>query len=171
MAAKYLRTASGVGHPNTTDVLIKNSATIQIGDFVRSYVAGVCEVAIAARPILGVVVGVVDADGLPVDPDSGTLDTYTVAADNQTVGLKKAQVIISKDAIFSVDVDGTIGTTNTSNLRGATLDLTDENSAAESSALRNASGQLYSHGVDPEDSRNLLVSIMESEMDGTIAYS
>jgi hypothetical protein len=138
---------------------------------VRSYVAGIAEVAVAARPVLGVVVGVVDSMGLPVDPDSGTLDTYTVASDNQTVGLKKAVVMMSKDAIFSADVDGTIGTTNTSNLRGCTLDITDENSVAETSALRNASGQLYSHGVDPEDSTRLLVSIMESEMDGTIAYS
>lgn len=170
MAFLYRRTASGVGHPNTTDVLIKNSATIQIGDVVRSYVAGVCEVNIAAKPSLGVVVGVVDADGLPVDPDSGTLDTYTVASDNQTVGLKRAQVILSKDAVFSADVDGTIGTTNTSNLRGCTIDLTDENSLAETSALRNASGQFYSHGVDPEDSGNLLVSIMESEFDGAASY-
>lgn len=170
MAFKYVRTGNGVTHPSTVPVLIKNSATIQIGDMVRSYVAGVAEVSIAAKPILGVVVGVVDSMGLPVDPDSGTLDTYTVASDNQTVGLKKAIVMTSKDAIFSGDVDGTIGTTNTSNLRGCTFDLTDENSIAETSALRNSTGQLYGHGTDPEDSTRLLVSIMESELDGTIAY-
>lgn len=168
---KYKGIKNGVTHPTTEEVIITNSATIQIGDMVRSYVDGFVEVAVAARPILGVVVGVVDSKGLPVDPDSGTLDTYTVASDNETVAQKRAVVITDRNALFSADVDGTIGTTNTSNLRGANLDLTDENSVAETSAVRNASAQLYSYGTDPDDSTNLLVSIMESEKDGANAYS
>lgn len=168
---KYKYTKNGVTHPNTEEVIITNSATIQIGDMVRSYVDGFVEVAVAARPILGVVVGVVDSKGLPIDPDSGTLDTYTVASDNETVDKKRAVVMTDRNAVFSGDVDGTIGTTNTSNLRGASLDLTDENSIAETSAVRNASAQLYGYGTDPDDSTNLLVSIMESEKDGANAYS
>lgn len=171
MAFKYLRSKGGVPHPNTEDVLIKNSAVITIGDVVRSYVAGYGEVAVAARPVLGVVVGVVDKNGLPVDPDAGSLDTYTVASDNQTVAMKRMQVITSKDAVFSASQDGTVGATNDSELRGCTMDLVNEHTLDESTALRNASGQFYCLGADPEDATRILCSIMEHEDDGTIAYS
>jgi hypothetical protein len=50
------------------------------------------------------------------------------------------------------------------------MDLADETQLDESTALRNATGQFYCHGVDPDDSTRILCSIMEHEDNGTLTY-
>jgi len=69
-------------------------------------------------------------------------------------------------------VSGTIGTTVDSELPGARLDINsagnNEDELLESTATRTISTPAthYSHGVDPNDSGNLLVSVNMSEMYG-----
>lgn len=152
-------------------VIIDNSDTIQLGDMVKTYNAGNAEVATAARPIGGVVHDVMTKDCVRPTPDSGTQDTFTVASDNETVAQIAALIDFDTDSIYSGDVDGTLGTTNSSDKIGASFDITDENSVAETSALRNAQGQLFGWGADPDDTTRVLVSIMESETRAGGVYS
>lgn len=163
MAFKFKKSLTGHAAPVLTRVIIDNSDVIQLGDAVKVYNAGNAEVATAARPIAGFVHAVVSSTGLQPTPDTGTTDTWTVASDNETVAQIACLIDMSTDSIYSGDVDGTINTTNSSAKQGASFDLTDENSIAETTALRNSAGQLYGWGTDPDDSGNLLVSIMESE--------
>jgi hypothetical protein len=163
MAFKFHKSLLGAGAPPLVRVIIDNSDTITLGDMVKVYNAGNAEVATAARPLFGPVHAVVDANGLQPTPDTGTVDTWTVASDNETVALKAVLADPSIHSIYSATVTGTINTTATSGKMGVSLDLDSEAAVLESSAARNAQGQLYSWGPDPADSTRLLVSIMESE--------
>lgn len=171
MPAVYHSSKIGDGAPVLTRIVIDNSDVIRIGDFVRAYNAGHIEVAVAARPLFGVVHAVEDIDGLQPTPDSGTLDTFTVASDNETVAQIAALVDTSIHSVYSCDQDGTLGTTNSSDQVGASFDLADEETVDESTSLRTGPGQLYGWGADPEDSTRVLVSIMESELHSSGVYS
>lgn len=170
MAFKFKKSLSGNSAPVLVRVIIDNSDVIQLGDAVKVYNAGNAEVAATGNPLAGFVHAVVDKNGLQPAPDSGTTDTWTVEADNETDKELAVLIDLSLDSIYSGDVDGTIGTTGTSNKMGCSLDLTDENSIAETSATRIISAQLYGWGTDPDDSGNLLVSIKESERTGLLVY-
>lgn len=170
MAFKFKKSLRGHSAPVLVRVIIDNSDVVQLGDAVKVYNAGNAEIATAGAPIAGFVHAVVDANGLQPAPDSGTTDTWTVESDNETDKQLAVLIDMDLDSIYSGDVDGTIGTTGTSNKQGCSLDLTDENSIAETSATRTATAQLYGWGTDPDDSGNLLVSIKESERTGALTY-
>lgn len=170
MAFKFKKSLSGNSASVLVRVIIDNSDVVQLGDAVKVYNAGNAEIATAGAPLAGFVHAVVDANGLQPTPDTGTTDTWTAAATNETVAQWAVLIDMSLDSIYSGDVDGTIGTTVTSNKMGISVDLTDENSIAETSATRTATAQLYGWGTDPDDSGNLLVSIKESERTGALTY-
>ena len=65
----------------------------------------------AGNTIIGVLISVGALAGPNVTPDSGTTDTWTVAADNETVAKKYAVIDASPWAIFSANLDATIHTT------------------------------------------------------------
>lgn len=92
-------------------------------------------------------------------------NTYTAASDNQTVGLVKAEVDISKFSLYSAEEDAAIGTTTGSNLPGYFTDLIDEDTLDESDAETGVA-QYAIHGVDPNDSARAIVSIAESQVFG-----
>ena len=94
--------------------------------------------------------------------------TFTTASDNQTVAQVKAEIDISKETVYSAEVDATIGTTTGSNLPGYFMDITDEDTLDESTAATTAA-QYASHGVDPDDSTKATVSIFESVVFGPLA--
>lgn len=149
--------------PTVFEYIIDNSDTITIGDAVMMNTDGHVVVATAGEEVLGIVVGVVDADGKAIDADSGTLHDYTVDSDNETVGQKKAQVIISKTALFANDSSGTLATTNLLQF----FDLTSESQIDQSSA-GDVSGQFQLIGLDPDndaDASKGLFKIAESMMD------
>lgn len=170
MAFKYHKSLQGAGAPALVRVIIDNSDTITLGDMVRVYNAGDAEVAAAGKPIFGVVHAVVNKAGQRPTPDSGTTDTWTVAADNETVAQLAVLVDPSPLSIYSGAQDGTVGTTNSSQKPGAAFDLADEATISETSAVRTGQAQLYGHGVDPNASTRILVSILESEMRAGGAY-
>jgi len=156
-------------------ILLKSEVTFSVGQAVRSYVAGVVEHSVAATPVLGILVGIVDSKGNPIRPGSivagtafdNTVTTVTTGAGNTTYyGL----VEIGTDTIFSVAVNGTIGTTVDSELRGCKIDIDSANTeygrVLESTATRTVAttANFYCHGVDPKDATRLLVSIANDEM-------
>jgi len=75
--------------PTLLAVIAKNSVAFTVGDMVRINTAGFGDIVDADEDISGVLVGVTDKDGKALSPDSGTLDTYTMASDNQTNAAKK----------------------------------------------------------------------------------
>jgi hypothetical protein len=56
------------------------SVVYQKGDLIRINNAGTASLVTAGDLVLGIVESVVTANGLPVTPDSGTTDTWTMAA-------------------------------------------------------------------------------------------
>lgn len=166
---------------NTELVLLGNSQTFEVGDVVKSYdnTADAADLGAAAAPLLGVIMSICDKDGNPIKKSTNTAgsantpdtQTVTTAADNTTSKTYYAQIETSKFAIYSAPVSGTLGTTVSSNGRGCRLDINsaggDYGQLLETTATRTATvtANFYSHGVDPDNSSNLLVSIANHEFD------
>jgi len=172
MALNFIRTVGGVGR-KLEKVLLANSQTVEVGDAIEMYTTGKATLATAAHFVGGVVASLCDKDGLPIqasDPVAGTasgVDTRSVAT--STTGTSYAMVDFGTDTIYSAAVEGTIGTTNDTDLPGCHIDI---NSAGaeygellETTATRTegTEANFYSWGVDPNDSTRLLVSIAMSE--------
>lgn len=119
----------------------------------------------AIRTLKGVGVETTGAAGAETGSFAGT---FTTASDNQTVAKVSAEVDISKETLYSAEVDATIGSTTGSNLPGYFMDLIDEDTLDESDAATTA-GQYATHGVDPDDSTKALVTIFESVVFGPLS--
>jgi hypothetical protein len=178
MAAIYKGSKDGT-HQVLEKVLLYNSLTLEIGDLVETATYGYGNVSAAGAIALGFIVGFCDKNGQPLETGrttagtakSPSVTTVTTAATNTTTQTYWAWVDTSKSSKYSISVSGTLGTTNASNLRGCRIDI---NSAGaeygqvlETTATRTAAtdANLYSYGLDPEDSTRLIVSIALSETD------
>jgi hypothetical protein len=159
----YRRSMISADQPQLFYFIIDNSDTISVGDAVMLNTDGHVVVATAGEELLGVVQGVVDANGLPVSCDSGTVDTWTVDSDNETVDMCKAAVILDKYALYSHDVGTDLATTNLMQF----ADITNEH-AINYSSLSDSNGQFQLVGLDPDsdgDASKGLFKIAESQMD------
>lgn len=111
---KYVGQLNGAENPILRTYLIKNSASVAVGEAL-TFSSGV-DSAAAGNKVVGVCVGIVDKDGIDLDNTAWTVDgtwvsstkTYTAAADNVTVGYVRAQVIADKEALFYNDSDATL---------------------------------------------------------------
>lgn len=110
----------------------------------------------------GVGLNTTGAAGAAVGSYAGT---FTTASDNQTVAKVRADIDISKETLYSAEVDATIGTTTGSNLAGYKMDLTDEDTLDESTAAT-TTAQYNTWGVDPNNSARAIVNIYESQVFG-----
>ena len=172
MALNFVKTVGGVGR-KLHKVLLADSQTVAIGDVIETYTTGEGVLQTAAHFVGGVVTVFVDANGMPIkqdNPVAGTasgVDLRSVATG--TDGVTYALVDFGTDTVYSAEVSGTLGTTASSNLQGAHLDIdsanTDYGRLLESTATRTegVEANFYSWGVDPNDSTRLLVSIAMSE--------
>lgn len=150
----------GTVAPNAT--IIANSQVIVVGDAVKSASGFITPAAITSAAIAGIVVSVLDANGIPVTPDAGTTDTWTVASDNQTNAQKYAQIDESPFTIYSFKIDNTPGTTTGSNLRNYYADFTDHSQLSEGSTA--TTGKVIRLlGVDPDDATRVLGTINKPE--------
>lgn len=165
--------------------ILGNSITVPIGILVEGR-SGFAVLNTVGHAILGVVVGLIDANGNSVfgslaalggatvsgSPSSGSVVT---GGSNQTADFIAARIETSKKAIFSADVTGTIGTTTTSNLQGGWINpATGSLTVDETTQTRTiTTGRtLKNWGTDPYDSTRLLVSINSSELwDAQIALA
>lgn len=95
--------------PTELTITGANSVVFQKGDLIRVNNAGFGALVTSGDLVLGVVTAVTDANGQPIDPDSGTTDTYTMASDNQTVAQKKVKYIPAlQDYLFYNTADSAI---------------------------------------------------------------
>lgn len=164
--------------------IMTNSLTFYVGECVLSYSAGVAAKGLAGAPILGVIVGFENADGSPIRPTqvtkgttayNGSVEQHTADSDNQTVAKRLAVICFDQTVLFSAEVSGTIGTTGTSDLPGAGIDIDSANTnyrrLLETTATRTAAtitnfvtgANSQGTSYDPDDSTRLLVRINCSE--------
>lgn len=151
---------SGTVAPHNT--IIANSITVTLGDAVKSATGFLTNASVTSAAIAGIIVAVVDKNGLPIDPDSGTADSYTTASDNQTNAKKNAIIDESPFTIYSFKIDAAPGVTTGSNLRNYYADFADKTQLSESSTA--TTGKVVRLlGVDPEDSTRVLGTINKPE--------
>lgn len=150
--------------------IIGDSKTVTIGDFVHLE-SGFIDIASATERILGVVIGIVDRDGINMDQSNVTKEgtwttsTHTYVTDSDNTTSEQARVLVDVDpfSVWSCEPDCTIGTSPGSNLAGYTTEILDEDELDEDSAHATNAQQLFIWGVDPEDSARALVSIAEHQ--------
>ncbi len=118
--------------------------------------------------VLGHIKAIVTYDGVGVTSDGagGSFSgTYTTDAANTTTGLKtSAMVDVSKETLYSVAPDGTIGANDT-DLMGYHVDLANEYETSEATGTT-ATAQYTIHGLDPADALRHIVNIYESVIFG-----
>jgi hypothetical protein len=84
------------------------SVVYQKGDLIRVNADGTASLVTTGDLVLGVVEGVVDANGLPIDRDSGTTDTWTMAS---TTSNKVQYIPALQQYLFYADSDGSLTAT------------------------------------------------------------
>ena len=166
---------SGTLNPHGAPVLrkeiITNSISVVMHDSIKLS-SGFAALNTAGVLTFGHVTGVSTANGVGVNTtgaagaDIGSfVGTYTAASDNQTVAKVTVECDISKFTLYNAEVSATIGTTTGSNLSGYNMDLSDENTLDETSAVT-TTAQYYSHGLAPSNSAQAYVNIRESVVFG-----
>ena len=109
----FRKSLQGAQEVAQLDLIGANSVVFQVGDLIRVNTSGFAALATAGDLILGVVTGVVSKNRTTIDPDSATLDTYTMASDNQTVAQKRVKYIPAlQDYLFYNDADDSLASTN-----------------------------------------------------------
>jgi len=166
MAFKYKGSVTPTAGQVLKEIVIANSKTITVGDVVQ-IASDFADLAGAGTVVYGVVVGITKENGeVPADNGAGGAfsDTYTTAADNQTVAKIKAKVDVSKNSLWSAPADANLGTTTGSDYvhGGVYFDVVAASDTLDESTAGATVRQFYSHGVDPQDSTRVIVSIAES---------
>lgn len=110
---QFRKSLDGTAAPAELSLIGANSVVFQVGDLIRVNTGGFAALATAGDLILGVVTGVTDKNDNRTDADAGTLDTYTMASDNQTVAQEKVRYIPAlQPYLFYNDADADLATTN-----------------------------------------------------------
>ena len=175
---KYRENLLGEGGRILRKVVLDASIDWQVGDVVSGGTGGegfngeVIVTDTASYHVVGVIQAIITDKGVsPSDNGCGGafVDQYRTAANNETAAKVSALVDISPFSVYSADLDDTIGTTTGSNRAFYYFNL-DSGSAnhqldeASAKAPSTGNGQFVSHGLDPQDTNNLLVSINRSFM-------
>lgn len=168
---EYRGQLNGADNPVTLECPIKNSATVKVGDMVYNDGNGITR-STSSTLILGVVVGIVndngiDLDNAPTDTYDGTWTssskTYAASADNMTDKKVRAKVIADENALWYNDSDGDF--TNPGDLHLFTV-LTDQDQVDESETSATV-GQVFVVKLDPDgdaDASKCIVKIARSQL-------
>jgi len=109
----FRKSLDGTAAPAELSIVGANSVVFQVGDLIRVNTGGFAALATTGDLILGVVTGVTTVNDTRTDADTGTLDTYTMASNNQTVAQRKIKYIPALQSyLFYADADGTLAATN-----------------------------------------------------------
>ena len=175
MAFEYRRHLLGLTTGAVIDkgMIINNSETITFGDSVQLDGNGHVIVGTAGEEVLGVVIGIIDANGNNITSPAADVDgtvsgtgltlTYVSAADNETDKKVRAQVMVDKNAEFYNDSSGTLAQTNLLQF----FDLASE-SQIDASSASDTNGQFQLIEIDPDgdgDASKGLFKIAESQLD------
>ena len=174
MAFKHAGTLSPYGAAVKIAVVATNSIVVTELDSVKVS-SGFAALGTAGASVYGHVTAIRTNKGVGLNTtgaagsEAGSfVGTFTFSATNQTVALNKVELDVSKQSLYSAEVDATIGTTTGSDLRGYFMDLTDEDTLDESTAATTAA-QYATHGADANDTSRAIVSVYESALFGPLA--
>lgn len=174
MAFKAAGTFDPHGAPVLVARILANSITVTELDSVKM-ASGFVALGTTGASVLGHIVGIRTNKGVGLDTtgaagaETGSfVGTFATASDNQTVGMVRGNIDISKLTIYSAEQDAAIGTTTGSNLAGYYEDIADEDTLDESTAAT-TTGQYATHGVDPNNSAQALVTVFESSVFGPLS--
>lgn len=158
----FRKSLQGAQEVAQLDLIGANSVVFQVGDLIRVNTSGFAALATAGDLILGVVTGVVSKNRTTIDPDSATLDTYTMASDNQTVAQKRVKYIPAlQDYLFYNDADDSLASTNLFQY----FNLNDENDVDVSGSSDSTLSTVRLVQLDPDgdgDASKGLFQIVES---------
>jgi hypothetical protein len=156
------------GGPLLVDRIIGNSVVVAISDSVKT-ASGFAALGTAGARVLGHVESFIGADGLTPVKDGTLLQNlgaaYTAASNNQTVAMVRVRVDVDTASLYSAELDAAAGTTTGSDLAGKNFDLVDEDTLDESTVTE-STAQYYSHGLDRNNTAQVVVNILESEVFG-----
>ena len=179
MSFKYKGSLDG-GARTLVKIVLDDSTMFRIGDVVTS--SGTTDDAVILATsgvrVLGVIAGIVDANGMPPADDgaSGTfVDKYTTASTNTTAKYVSALVDVNTNSLYSEPTGSTLGTTTGSNKKFYFLDVNSVTTGTTGSTLTESSAsttskQFFSFGLDPEDTTRIIVKIKESLLLGDSGY-
>ncbi len=154
----FRKTFNGLEHPGTQDFILAASATVKIGDLARVNTSGYLVRAETGTSPIGVLVGIVDQNGINVfSPRASGTTGSTLTPDDQIATSStntsdatrklKGQVIVdvSGTCIFYNDADTTLAQTNLLQF----FDVANGNQVTVGSAS-DANGQVQCIGIDPD---------------------
>lgn len=155
---RFRKSLIGVEHPGTMDILLAGSATVKIGDLVRVNTSGLLVRCATGEVPLGVLVGIVDKNGINVfSPRAAGTTGATLTPDDQVATSStnatdatrnlKGQVIVDPAGtqLFYNDADGDFAQTNLFQF----FDVANGNQVTQGSA-GDANGQVQLVQLDPD---------------------
>lgn len=178
--ATFVKNLAGRTSGIVNSIIIGDTVTMTVGDFVQVNTSGYLGLATAGSTIIGVVVGIIDQNGINMDQSKYSLaqatwtsstKTVVTGAANSTGDQVRALVDIDPFSVWSVEPDAAIGTTTSSGSSdqlGSYTDLIDEDEVDENNGGNafNVKAQLFIWGLDPENSARGLYSIAEHQIWG-----
>lgn len=144
----------GADNPVTTKAIIAASETITVGDVVNN-ASGFVAAADANERILGVVIGIVDVNGIDLDNTSSSnydgtwtssTQTYVASADNTTDKQVSALVVMDPYAVFVNDADADL----TAAMRFSFFSIIDEDQV-DGDTNSTTVGELMLWELDPRE--------------------
>ncbi len=167
MAFEYVSSGTSNDVPVDVPHVLADSSTFKVGDMLKLDTDEALSLVGATNPVYGRLSAIVREFGPPPPKTDGAggdfLDTYTTASDNETVLKTSGLVTTSTKARYSVPLDATAGTTTGSDIAGYRFDCTAASDTIDESTATTGSAQFVSHGIDPDNSSNVIVSIFESQ--------
>jgi len=170
---EYRGQLNGADNPVVLQLPIKNSATIKVGDAVYNDATGITR-ATNSTVVLGIVVGIVNNDGIDLDnANISTYDgtwtsssqTYVAASDNMTDKKVRALVNCDENSLWYNDADGNF--TNPGDV-GQLIKCTDHDQIDEDTTSATV-GQFFVIKLDPDgdsDASKCIVKIARSQLNG-----
>lgn len=172
---EYRGQLNGADNPVVRHVAIANSQAVAVGQAVQLEAIGSgggCKAAAAGTEVLGIIVGIVNNDGIDLDnANTGTYDgtwttstrTYTAAADNMTGKKVRALVVVDKESLFANDSAGDLALADEYKF----FDLLSATQVADQNG-HDTGGAMLLVKVDPDSTGDAsvgLFKIAESELD------
>lgn len=159
------------GAPIERHDIIANSVTRTVADSVKA-ASGFIAAGTAGALVYGHITAIETNKGVGLTTsgaagaDIGSyVNAFTTASDNQTVGMVRAVVDVSKYTLYTNPSNGTLGTTTGSNLLGYHIDLVSAVATDETSVIT-GSAQYTIWGVSPANTALEVLSIYESQVYG-----
>lgn len=169
----FKKSLNGLEHPAIQEFLLDDSATFTLGDMVRLDTDGLLVVNGAGNSILGLLVGIVDRNGINVfetgrasGTDGSTLtpdDTITTSSTNSTNAARylKGQVIVDPAGtnLLYNKASAALAQTNV----GQCFDLTASGDQVDQGTATDASAQVQLLALDPDDTTGGYFRIVEEQ--------